>query len=66
MLSAYMYPKKLLDQNWDKVKIPTEEKRMIWFFKHKDSSYFPITQKTEGYVLKCYGHNWGTKADVKP
>lgn len=42
MLSAYMYHEKLLDQNLDKVKIPTEEKGMIWFFKHKDSSYFPI------------------------
>lgn len=66
MLSASMYHKKLLDQNLDKVKIPTEKKRMIWFFKHNGSSYFPIIQKTEGYVLKCCGHNWGPKAEVKP
>lgn len=48
-----MYHKKLPDRNLDKVKIPMEEKGMIWYFKHEDSSYFPIIPKTEGYVFKC-------------
>lgn len=60
-----MYHKTVLDQNLEKVKIPTEQMGMtLFFFKHKDNSYFPITQKIEGSTLKLYGLNWGTKADV--